>query len=187
MTKEDCGAPVALTDICIKVTPEMKELASVSAIGPRQRNKSELTGLLHQRAVFASSLHCIHVEQTKLMAVGIAISSTWVGCHPHSRPHARTVLEALLRCHGDGDGARSCVGATKMMLCRNSTCVVHWPPEVTIVTSGVTKGPLVTFLANCFEICSTYIHLLLVLVPGSTVPVPAPLHLYLVFGFGWKS
>ena len=154
MTKEDCGAPVALMDIWMKVTPEMKELASVSAIGPRRRNKSELTGLLHQRVVFASSLHRIHVERMKLVAVGIAISSTWVWCRPHSRLLARTVLEALLRCHGDGDGARSCVGATKMMLCRNSTCVVHWPPEVTIVTSGVTKGPLVTFLAKCSRICS---------------------------------
>ena len=35
-----------------------------------------------------------------IVAVGTAIPSTWVGCRPHSRPHARTVLEALLRCHG---------------------------------------------------------------------------------------
>jgi hypothetical protein len=45
--------------------------------------------------------------------------------------------------------------------------VVHWPPEVTIVTSGVTKGPLVTFLAKCSRICSTVIRPLSCVVGGS--------------------
>jgi hypothetical protein len=69
------------------------EPAFVTPIGPRRRNEPELTRLLHQRVVFASSLR-------KIVAVGIAIPSTWVGCRPYSRPHARMVLEALLRCHG---------------------------------------------------------------------------------------
>jgi hypothetical protein len=72
----------------------------MTPIGPLRRNEPELTRLLHQRVVFASSLHRKQVKLTKLVAVGIAFPFTWVGCRPHSRPHATTVLEALLRCHG---------------------------------------------------------------------------------------
>ena len=101
MTTKDRGTLVSLTDISAEVAPGLKELASVSAIGPRRRNEPELTGLLHQRFVFVSILHCIHVELTKFEAVGVAIPSTWVGCRPHSRLLVRTVLEVFLRRHGD--------------------------------------------------------------------------------------
>jgi hypothetical protein len=56
--------------------------------------------LLHQRVIFASSLHRIQVKLTKIVAVGIVIPSSWAGCRPHSHPHVRAVLEVLLRCHG---------------------------------------------------------------------------------------
>jgi hypothetical protein len=76
------------------------EPAFVMPIGPRRWNEPELTRLLHQRVFFVSSLHRIQVKMMKIMAVGIAIPSTWKECRPHSRPHVRTVLEVLLRCHG---------------------------------------------------------------------------------------
>jgi len=76
MTTKDRGTLVTLTDISMEVAPDMKELASVSAIGPRRRNEPELTGLLHHRVVFVSSLHRKHVELSKFVAVGVTISST---------------------------------------------------------------------------------------------------------------
>jgi hypothetical protein len=51
MTTKDRGTLVTLTGISMEVAPDMKELASVSAIGPRQRNEPELTGLLHHRVI----------------------------------------------------------------------------------------------------------------------------------------
>jgi hypothetical protein len=84
------------------VAPSMKELASVSAIGPRRRNKPELMGLLHERVVFLCNLHRKHVERSKFVAVGVAIQSTWVRCDPHSRLLVRTVLDVLVRRHGVG-------------------------------------------------------------------------------------
>jgi hypothetical protein len=101
MTTKDRGTLVPLTDISTEVAPGMKELASVSAIGPRRRNEPELTGLLHHWVVFVSSLHRKHVELSKFVAVGVAIRSTWVRCHSHSRLLVRTVLEVLVRRHGD--------------------------------------------------------------------------------------
>jgi hypothetical protein len=44
MTTKDRGTLVTLTDISTEVAPDMKEVASVSAIGPRRRNEPELTG-----------------------------------------------------------------------------------------------------------------------------------------------
>ena len=75
-TTKDRGTLVTLTDISMEVAPDMKEVASVSAIGPRRRNEPELTGLLHHRVVFVSSLHRKHVELSKFVAVGVTISST---------------------------------------------------------------------------------------------------------------
>ena len=114
MTTKDRGTLVTLTDISMEVAPDMKELASVSAIGPRRRNEPELTGLLHHRVVFVSSLHRKHVELSKFVAVSVTISSTWVGCCPHSRLLARTVLEVLLRRHGDVSVPCCCGGAPKI-------------------------------------------------------------------------
>ena len=102
MTTKDRGTLVSLTDISAEVAPGLKELASVSAIGPRRRNELELTSLLHQRVVFVSSLHRIHVELSKFEAEGVTIPSTWVWCHPHSCLLVRKVLEVFLRRRGDG-------------------------------------------------------------------------------------
>ena len=97
MTTKDRGMPVPLMDIRMEVIAVMEPVCMMP-IGPLRQNEPELMRLLHQRVVFVSSLHRIQVKLTKIMAVGIP--STWVGCRPHSRPHARTVLEALLQCHG---------------------------------------------------------------------------------------
>ena len=81
MTTKDRGTPVPLTDIWTEVIAVM-EPACMTPIGPLRRNEPELTRLLHQRVVFVSSLHRIQVKPTKIVAVGIAIPSTWVGVSP---------------------------------------------------------------------------------------------------------
>jgi hypothetical protein len=83
MTTKDRGTNVTLMDISTEVAPDMKERASVSAIGLSSSTEraavDRFAGLLHHRVGFVSSLRRKHVELSKFVAVGVIISSTWVG------------------------------------------------------------------------------------------------------------
>jgi hypothetical protein len=69
MTMKDHGMLVALMEILMEVlAPGLKELASVSVIGPHQWDEPELMGLLQYKwVIFVSSLHHKHVELSKFV------------------------------------------------------------------------------------------------------------------------
>jgi hypothetical protein len=103
-----------------------------------------------------SSLNRKQVELSKFVAVGVTISSTWVGCCAHSSLRVRTVLEVLLRRHGDVSPALCLVVAVrqKTELCRFLQRLVHVPAEVLDHKKECLNAKNHTFLDKCSRICS---------------------------------
>jgi ribosomal protein L34E len=149
----------------------LEQAMSVSSVCPRGRNEPKLTCMNQEKGRSLGQFAQQTCKVAEVEAVGFNSPPTWVGRCPHSCPFLVMGLESLQWGPSDERRASTPWGEVVCFACvahddaleyrrRFVRGLVHKLPEVMIVTSGVTKGPSVTILANCSRICSKILSIL---------------------------